>query len=92
MVVNDYRPISLIGVQYKIISKLSANWISKVINDVVSSEQYAFVHDRQILDGPLMVNELVEWYKKRRKKMMVLKIDFEKAYDSIDWDFLDRMM
>lgn len=90
--VNDYRPISLIGVQYKIIAKLLANWISKLINDVVSSEQSAFVHDRKFLDGPIMVNELVEWYKKRRKKMMVLKIDFVKAYDSIYWDFLDRMM
>ena len=55
-------------------------------------EQTAFVKGRQILDGPLMVNELIQWYKKRKKKMMILKIDFEKAYDSLSWDFLDRIM
>lgn len=38
-----------------------------------------FIKDRQILDGPLIVNEMVTWYK---KKLRILKIEFEKAYDS----------
>ena len=45
-----------------------------------------------ILDGPMMVNELVHWFKKKKKKMMLLKIDFEKAYDSLSWEFLDQVM
>ncbi|GKD78582.1 RNA-directed DNA polymerase, eukaryota, reverse transcriptase zinc-binding domain protein [Tanacetum coccineum] len=90
MVVNDFRPISLIRIQYKIIAKL----LARVVDTVVSVEQTTFIKGRQILDGPLLVNELVDWYKKKKKKkkMMILKIDFEKAFDSISWDYLDNML
>lgn len=59
---------------------------------MVSSEQTTFVKDKQILDDPLMVNEVVEGYKKNHKKMMILKIDFTKAYDLVNWEYLDRVM
>ncbi|GKC48596.1 putative RNA-directed DNA polymerase, eukaryota, reverse transcriptase zinc-binding domain protein [Tanacetum coccineum] len=68
---KDYRPISLIGLQYKIIAKLLANRIAKVIEGVISVEQSAFIKGRQILDGPLVVNEVIEWYKKRKRKALV---------------------
>nr|GEW24487.1 RNA-directed DNA polymerase, eukaryota, reverse transcriptase zinc-binding domain protein [Tanacetum cinerariifolium] len=55
MVVSDFRPISLIGAQYKIIAKVLANRLAKVIDVVISCEQTAFVKHRQILDVPLMV-------------------------------------
>ncbi|GJW04159.1 RNA-directed DNA polymerase, eukaryota, reverse transcriptase zinc-binding domain protein, partial [Tanacetum coccineum] len=57
MVISDFRPISLIGAQYKIIAKVLANRLARVIDTVISQEQSAFVKHRQILDGPLMVNE-----------------------------------
>ncbi|GKA66196.1 RNA-directed DNA polymerase, eukaryota, reverse transcriptase zinc-binding domain protein [Tanacetum coccineum] len=55
MVVSDFRPISLIGAQYKIIAKVMANRLAQVIDSVISREQTAFIKHRQILDGPLMV-------------------------------------
>nr|GFA62898.1 putative RNA-directed DNA polymerase, eukaryota, reverse transcriptase zinc-binding domain protein [Tanacetum cinerariifolium] len=54
MVVSDFRPISLIGAQYKIITKVLANRLAKVIDSVIGHEQSAFLKNRQILDGPLM--------------------------------------
>nr|GEX60251.1 RNA-directed DNA polymerase, eukaryota, reverse transcriptase zinc-binding domain protein [Tanacetum cinerariifolium]GEX60524.1 RNA-directed DNA polymerase, eukaryota, reverse transcriptase zinc-binding domain protein [Tanacetum cinerariifolium] len=54
MVVSDFRPISLIGAQYKIIAKLLANHLAKVVDSIISREQTVFVNHRQILDGPLM--------------------------------------
>ncbi|GJX23656.1 putative RNA-directed DNA polymerase, eukaryota, reverse transcriptase zinc-binding domain protein [Tanacetum coccineum] len=45
-----------------------------------------------LIDGPMLVNEVLAWYKKKKKRAIVLKIDFEKAYDSLSWEFLDRMM
>ncbi|KAI3777078.1 hypothetical protein L1987_46872 [Smallanthus sonchifolius] len=54
---NDYRPINLVGVISKLISKVLASRIKKVIYSVVSDTQSAFLSDRSILDGPLMVNE-----------------------------------
>ena len=92
MGVTEYRPISLIGLQYKIVAKILATRMAAVIGSVVGAEKSAFIKDRQILDGPLMVNELVQWFKKRKKKLMILKIDFEKVYDSLSWEFLDQIM
>ncbi|GJT66456.1 RNA-directed DNA polymerase, eukaryota [Tanacetum coccineum] len=80
--IKDYRPISLIGIQYKIIAKILANRLSKVIDSLVSQEQSAFVSGRQILDGPLILSEIIDWYKKRNKKMLLFKVNFEKAFDS----------
>lgn len=77
--IKDYHPISLVGIQYKIIAKFLAMRLVGVIDSVVSLEQTTFVKDCQILDGSLMVNEIVEWYKKKKRKLMLLKIDFEKA-------------
>nr|GEZ85706.1 hypothetical protein [Tanacetum cinerariifolium] len=90
--IKDYRPISLIGVHYKIIAKIVANRLSKVIDSIISHEQSAFISDRQILDGPLILSEVIDWYKKRKKKMMLFKVNFEKAFDSVSWRFLDYIM
>nr|GEV21967.1 RNA-directed DNA polymerase, eukaryota [Tanacetum cinerariifolium] len=59
---------------------------------LVNEVQSAFVADRQILDGPFILNELVQWIKSKKKQTMVFKVDFEKAYDSVKWDFLDIVM
>ncbi|GJY03614.1 RNA-directed DNA polymerase, eukaryota, reverse transcriptase zinc-binding domain protein [Tanacetum coccineum] len=92
LVVSDYRPISLIGAQYKIIAKLLANRLARVIDSVISCEQTAFVKHRQILDDPLMVNEVIKWCNRKRDKLMIFKIDFEKAFDSISWDYVLQIM
>ncbi|GJV42753.1 RNA-directed DNA polymerase, eukaryota, reverse transcriptase zinc-binding domain protein [Tanacetum coccineum] len=81
--ITDYRPISLIGVHYKIIAKLLASRLSLVIHKIVSKEQSAFIVGRQILDGLLMLSEVIDWYKKWNKKLMIFKVNFEKAFDSV---------
>nr|GEW78570.1 RNA-directed DNA polymerase, eukaryota [Tanacetum cinerariifolium] len=48
-----------------------------------SVEQSAFILGQQILDGPLMLSEVMYWYKNQNKKLMIFKVDFEKAYDSV---------
>ncbi|GJR39911.1 RNA-directed DNA polymerase, eukaryota, partial [Tanacetum coccineum] len=86
--VNEYRPISLIGSVYKVVTKIMANRLSMVIAGIVSDSQSAFVAERQILDGPFILNEILHWCKRKRKKAMFFKVDFAKAYDSVRWDFL----
>nr|GFA52616.1 RNA-directed DNA polymerase, eukaryota [Tanacetum cinerariifolium] len=90
--VKDFRPISPIGSVYKIVAKVLANWLVMVLGDLVSNTQSAFVKDRQILDGSFILNELVQWCKKKRKQSMIFKVDFEKAYDSVRWDFIDTIL
>nr|GEX00272.1 reverse transcriptase domain-containing protein [Tanacetum cinerariifolium] len=55
-------PDGLIGCQYKIIEKILANRLSRVISCCISPEQSAFIKGRNILDGPLVLNEVMAWY------------------------------
>ncbi|GKE04860.1 RNA-directed DNA polymerase, eukaryota [Tanacetum coccineum] len=91
-VIKDYRPISLIGSLYKIIAKILANRLSFVISGLISDVQSAFVSNRQILDGPFILNEILSWYKHKKFKGMVFKVDFKKAFDSIRWDYLQDIL
>ncbi|MCI21997.1 cysteine-rich receptor-like protein kinase [Trifolium medium] len=82
---NDFRPISLVGSLYKILAKVLANRVHLVIGSVIFETQTAFVKDRQILDGILIANEVVDEARRFNKELMLFKVDFEKAYDSVDW-------
>ncbi|GKB77117.1 RNA-directed DNA polymerase, eukaryota [Tanacetum coccineum] len=90
--VKDFRPISLIGSLYKIIEKILANRLVSVLGDIVNEVQSAFIADRQILDGPFILNEVLQWCKSKKKQSLIFKVDFEKAYDSVRWDFLDDVL
>nr|GEV45596.1 RNA-directed DNA polymerase, eukaryota [Tanacetum cinerariifolium] len=90
--VSDYRPISLIGCLYKVITKVIANRLSLIISDLISDVKSAFLPNRQILDGPFIINELLFWCKFKKQQAMVFKVDFEKAYDSVRWDFLQDIL
>ncbi|RVW57146.1 putative ribonuclease H protein [Vitis vinifera] len=58
----------------------------------VSADQNAFVRGRQILDASLIANEVVDYWLKRKEKGLVCKLDIEKAYDSISWSFLMKVL
>nr|GEU70763.1 RNA-directed DNA polymerase, eukaryota [Tanacetum cinerariifolium] len=90
--VHDFRPISLIRSLYKIITKILSKRLSLVISDLITDVQSAFVTNRQILDGPFILNELLSWCKHKKMKAMFFKVDFEKAFDSIRWDYLDDVL
>lgn len=62
------------------------------MDEIVSPEQSTFIKGRQILNDPLMVSEIFNWYKRKKRKLMIFKVDFEKAYDSLSWEYLDRVM
>ncbi|GJR98128.1 RNA-directed DNA polymerase, eukaryota [Tanacetum coccineum] len=91
-VVKDYRPISLIGSLYKVIAKILANRLSLVMSDLISDVQTAFVSNRKILDGPFILNELISWCKYKKINAMIFKVDFEKAFDSVRWDYLNDLL
>ncbi|GJW52054.1 RNA-directed DNA polymerase, eukaryota [Tanacetum coccineum] len=90
-IVSDYRPICLIGSLYKVVTKIIATRLSTVIFDLISDAQTAFLPNRQILDGPFIINELLSRCKKTHQAM-VFKVDFTKAYDSIRWDYLEDVL
>ncbi|GKC11569.1 putative RNA-directed DNA polymerase [Tanacetum coccineum] len=82
---SDYRPISLIGCVYKVISKLLAMRLAKVISSIIGPNQKAFLAGRQILDGNLIANEVIRLAKLEDHKLLFFKVNFEKAFDSVNW-------
>ena len=89
---GDFRPISLLGGYYKLLAKVLANRLKKVIGKVVFPYQNVFVTRRQILDASLTANEVINAWNKMGEKWIICKLDIEKAYDSINWQFLLKVM
>lgn len=89
---SDFRPISLIGCLYKVIAKLLANRLKLVIGSVIGEAQTDFIKGRNILEGPLIINEVCNWVKKVKTKALIFKVDFHKAFDSVNWEYLDSVM
>ncbi|GKV46811.1 hypothetical protein SLEP1_g53774 [Rubroshorea leprosula] len=90
--IEEYRPISLIGVMYKMIAKLLASRLCKVLHKIIGEQQMAVIKGRQLVDGVVIVNEVITEAKRKRKKSFVFKVDFEKAYDKVCWNFIDYML
>ncbi|KAJ0548185.1 putative RNA-directed DNA polymerase [Helianthus annuus] len=91
-VCTDFRPISLVGSLYKIISKTLMLRLKDVMDPLISPTQSAFVGERFILDSPLIVSETISWAKKNKRKILIFKVDFQRAYDSLNWKFLFQSM
>jgi hypothetical protein len=58
-----------------------------MMNPVISTSQSAFMKGRNLAEGDLIINEVVDLAKKWKRECLILKLDFEKAYDSVDWGF-----
>ena len=89
---KDFRPISLLGSLYKILAKVLAKRLKKVVGKVVSEAQNAFVEGRQITNASLIANELIDHWQKQKEKGVICKLDIEKDFDSIHWQFLIKTM
>ena len=81
---KDFRPISLVGGLYKLLAKVLANRLKKVVGKVVLKFQNAFVEGGQILDAVLMANEAVDSMLKKRDCGLLWKLNIEKAYDHMN--------
>lgn len=82
--VYDFRPISLIGSAYKLISKVLASRLQKLMPKAISENQFAFTQGSKIARCILTANEVVDCLKRRHGRGILLKLDFVKAYDNVE--------
>ncbi|XP_058775087.1 uncharacterized protein LOC131649341 [Vicia villosa] len=80
------------GSLHKILSKLLAGRLKEVIDSLISVKHNAFIENRNILDGILMVNEVMDMAKREGLNCLVLKVDYEKSYDYVSWDYIRYVM
>lgn len=92
--IKDYRPISLANVAYKIISKILAERMKPWLHNIITENQSAFIPDRLITDNVLISHELMHslHMKNLKNKFMSLKLDIAKAFDKVEWSFIDLVM
>ena len=81
---KDFRPICLVGGLYKLLTKVLANRLKKVVGKMVSKLQNAFVEGRQFLDAILMAIEVVDSMLKKRGCGLLCKLDIKKTYDYVN--------
>ena len=92
---SHFRPISLCNVIFKIVLKVLANKLKKILGTIISDCQSAFVPERVIIDNILISFEILHYIKTKRwgtSTHMALKLDMSKAYDRIEWDYLKALM
>lgn len=91
---NHFQPISLCNVIYKFISKLLSNRLKCVIDKLISEIQSAFLKGGLISDNILLAHELFHHMRthNRKKAMIVLELDMNKAYNKVEWEFLLETM
>ena len=87
--VKDFRTISLASEIYKIISKVLANRLCRVVHKLILDSQNAFLKGRQILDFVLIAFECIDSRLKLGVPSVLCKLDVEKSYDHVSWDFFN---
>jgi hypothetical protein len=90
--ITDYRPISLIHIFTKIISKILANRLSPELHHLISTNQMAFIKKRCIHDNFMYMQQVIKELHKRKIPALFIKLDISRAFDSVNWPYLLDIM
>ena len=89
---NRFRPISLCNTGYKIITKIIAFGLKRILPRIIPENQGGFIKGRKILDNIILVQEAIHSSYQRNEKGMVIKLDLDNSFDCVRHDFLFVVM
>ena len=86
--IQQYRPICLLNVSFKIFTKVAVNRLTNVADKIIRPTQSAFMPRRHILEGVVVLHETQHKLQQKKLNGVILKLNFKKAYDKVKWNFL----
>lgn len=89
---KKFRPISMLNCRFKIFGKALNNRLSKVIDRLVAFNQTTFIKDRFISESVVPTHEIIHDVTRNKEAGVILKLDYDKAYDRARWEFLEEML
>ena len=90
--IKNYRPISLTNVDYRIIAFTLSERVQKVIDNIVCSDQSAYIRGRYMGTNIRVINDIINHYDMTKQNGFLFMLDFQKAFDSIEWSFLYKTL
>ena len=87
-----WGPISLLCINYKILTKISANRLKNVLPHIISKEQTCSIPNRTIFNNLFQIRDIITLTKEKNNKLYILQVDQKKAFDKIDHNFLYKIM
>jgi hypothetical protein len=88
---KNWRPISLLNIDYKLMTKCLAFRLKKVLPNIIHSDQTGFMRGRYIGDNIRNILEIIETVEEEDLSCIILSVDFDKAFDSLSWKFLHNI-
>jgi hypothetical protein len=90
--IKQFRPICLLNVSFKIFTKVAVNRMTGIATKLINPSHTAFIPGGDIMDGVIMLHETIHEIHKKKMSGIIVKLDFEKAYDKVNWNFLQQTL
>jgi hypothetical protein len=88
--IQKYRPICLLNMSFNFFTKVATNRILTIAEKIIKTTQMVFMPGRHILEGVVILHETIHELHRKKMDGVLLKLDFEKAYDKVKWSFLPK--
>ena len=90
--IANYRPISLTNVDYRILAFTLAQRMQKIMSNIISNDQCAYLKGRYMGTNIRLVSDIIDHYDRINESGFLLMLDFKKAFDSVEWNFLIKSL